>query len=201
MGRNSDAKERLLQVAFELIWGQSYGSVSVDQICQKAEVKKGSFYYYFPSKSDLAAAAYEQYWQSCQPRYDQIFSPQIPPLQRIEGYCRMLYEGQRTKQLETGQVLGCPFTSVGSELSTQDEKIRQKSEQMMERICRYLESALRDACQGGWIPEQDFKAGAESICSHIMGKLLQAKIKNDAEVLQELHPAVMALVGAREATV
>lgn len=43
MGRTSDAKERLLQVGFDLIWNQSYGAVSVDQICERADVNKGSF--------------------------------------------------------------------------------------------------------------------------------------------------------------
>ena len=57
MGRTSDAKEKLLRVAFDLIWEQSYGAVSVDDICERANVKKGSFYYFFPSKSDLAVAA------------------------------------------------------------------------------------------------------------------------------------------------
>ena len=56
MGRTSDAKEKLLHVAFDLIWQHSYGSVSVDDICERADVKKGSFYYFFPSKSDLAVA-------------------------------------------------------------------------------------------------------------------------------------------------
>ena len=43
MGRTSDAKVRLLEVAFDLIWDQSYGSVSVEHICQRADVNKGSF--------------------------------------------------------------------------------------------------------------------------------------------------------------
>ncbi len=79
MGRTSNAKERLLQVAFDLIWRQSYGSVSVDDICDRAKVKKGSFYYFFPSKSDLAVAAYEEHWQQSQPKYDRTFSPLVPP--------------------------------------------------------------------------------------------------------------------------
>jgi len=40
MGRTSNAKEKLLEVAFRLIWDNSYGSVSVDHICERAEVKK-----------------------------------------------------------------------------------------------------------------------------------------------------------------
>src|ERR1700749_4379812 len=110
MGRTSDAKERLLRVAFDLIWQQSYGSVSVDDICNRAKVKKGSFYHFFPSKSDLAVMAYEEPRQKSRPYYDRTFSPLVPPLERLENYCKHLYESQREKQQKSGRVLGCPFT-------------------------------------------------------------------------------------------
>src|ERR1700733_3630713 len=142
MGRTSNAKERLLQVAFDLIWEQSYGAVSVDDICVRAKVKKGSFYYFFPSKSDLAVAAYEEHWQQSRPNYDRIFSPLVPPLERIENYCLGIYEKQREKHEKTGCVLGCPFASLGAELSTQDEKIRAKSQEMFVRSCKYIENTL-----------------------------------------------------------
>src|SRR4029077_16370518 len=63
MPRKSDAKERLMNAAMDLIWEHSYGSTSVDAICEKAGAKKGSFYYFFESKSDLAVAALESDWQ------------------------------------------------------------------------------------------------------------------------------------------
>jgi TetR/AcrR family transcriptional repressor of nem operon len=196
MGRTSTSKERLLQVAFDLIWKQSYGAVSVDDICDRAKVKKGSFYYFFPSKSDLAVAAYEEHWQCSQPKYDQIFSPLVPPLERIVNYCRMVYEGQREKQLKTGRVLGCPFASVGCELSTQDEKIRRKSQEMFERFCKYIENTLRDAHKDGLIDQGDFSCKSRSIFSFVMGMVLQAKVKNDAEILRDLTPMVLQMVGA-----
>lgn len=34
MGRTSDAKERLRDAVIELIWAGSYGTTSVDQICE-----------------------------------------------------------------------------------------------------------------------------------------------------------------------
>jgi TetR/AcrR family transcriptional repressor of nem operon len=196
MGRTSDAKERLLQVAFELIWQQSYGSVSVDQMCQRAKVKKGSFYYFFPSKSDLAVAAYEEYWQQNRPNYDRIFSPLVPPLERLENYCAHVYERQREKHEKTGCVLGCPFASLGAELSTQDEKIRSKSVEMFAHICGFLEATLRDACQAGLIEKTDFDAKSRAIFCLIMGALLEAKVKNDPEVLRNLAPNVLQMIGA-----
>lgn len=42
MGRTSDAKEKLKEAA-ELIWAGSYGTTSVDDICERAGVRKGHF--------------------------------------------------------------------------------------------------------------------------------------------------------------
>lgn len=195
MGRTSDAKERLLAVAFDLIWRQSYGAVSVDDICERAEVKKGSFYYFFPSKSDLAVAAYEEHWQQRRPTLDRTFSPLVAPLERIENYCQVVYEGQKAKLKKAGRVLGCPFASLGCELSTQDEKIRNKSLEVFERGCKYIENALRDAHKEGLIEKCDFAKKARAISSFILGMLLQAKVKNDVEVLSDLGAAVMQIVG------
>ncbi len=46
----------------ELLWTGSYGSTTIDQICEKAGVKKGSFYYFFDSKCELAVEALEASW-------------------------------------------------------------------------------------------------------------------------------------------
>src|SRR5664279_5666294 len=145
MGRKSDAKEKLLQVAFDLIWDQSYGSVSVDHICERAGVNKGSFYHFFPSKSDLAVAAYEEHWREKQPELDRIFSPQIPPLERLQLWCRNILGRQQQKARKYGHVCGCPYASLGTELATQDERIRMKTQELIGRNIRYIESALTDA--------------------------------------------------------
>ncbi len=197
MGRPSDAREKLLQVAFDLIWNQSYGSVSVDHICERAHVNKGSFYHFFPSKSDLAVAAYEEHWREKQPELDRIFSPQIPPLERIELWCKHLRERQKQKTEKYGHVCGCPYASLGTEVATQDEKIRAKSEELMDRNLRYLESALRDAQREGLI-SIDPQAGARRIYSTAMGLLLYAKVHNNLQILEELQPAVVDMIGARQ---
>jgi len=44
---NFGTKDKLLQVAFDLLWDNSYGSVSVGDICERAGVNKGSFYHFF----------------------------------------------------------------------------------------------------------------------------------------------------------
>ena len=77
-------KERLTDAAMDLIWHNSYGTTSVDAICERAGAKKGSFYYFFKSKSELAAAALEADWNKKKAEMDSIFSPTVPPLERLD---------------------------------------------------------------------------------------------------------------------
>src|SRR3954471_19130247 len=95
MGRTSDANERLMDAALDLIWEESYGAVTIDDICKRADVKKGSFYYFFSSKSELAVAALERMWsEKSKPRMDAIFSASVEPLARVTSYLNHLYETQ-----------------------------------------------------------------------------------------------------------
>jgi TetR/AcrR family transcriptional repressor of nem operon len=185
-------------VAFDLIWNQSYGSVSVDHICGRARVNKGSFYHFFPSKSNLAVEAYEENWRERQPELDQIFSPQIPPLERLERWCKNISDRQRQKAEKYGHVCGCPYTSLGTELATQDEKIRAKAQELMDRYIRYVESALMDAKRQGLAAVTNPATEARRVYSTILGMLLQAKIRNDLRVLQDLAPAIRDMIGVRK---
>src|SRR5712675_2869845 len=105
MGRVSDAKERLMDAVGELIWTGSYGSTTIDQICDKAGVKKGSFYYFFDSKSELAAEAFEENWTHKRVELDSIFSPTVPPLERLRKFFDFGYQFQREIKVKHGRVL------------------------------------------------------------------------------------------------
>jgi AcrR family transcriptional regulator len=61
--RTDSARGRLIESAIGLIHAGSYGAVSVNDLCAAAEVKKGSFYHFFPTKRDLALAAIDAYWE------------------------------------------------------------------------------------------------------------------------------------------
>ena len=199
MGRTSDAKEKLLAVAFDLIWNSSYGTVSVDDICERARVNKGSFYHFFPSKADLAVAAYEEFWQQIRPELDRIFSVQVPPLERLHLWCQMIYRHQKQMAEKCGRVLGCPFCSLGSEVGSQEEKIRLKTEQSFERTSKYLETAIADARRDGLADVANPKLAAQNVSACVMGFMTQAKIKNDVQVLLEMEPMILQMIGAKEA--
>src|SRR5262245_41498113 len=160
MGRVSDAKERLMTAVGELIWTGSYGTTTIDQICEKAGVKKGSFYYFFDSKADLAAAAIDTDWEKRRAELDSLFSPTVPPLERLRRYCEYGYRLQSEIMAKFGYVLGCPLFSLGAEVSTQENRLQKKIKEILNQKRKYLESAIRDAQAEGLIEAPDPAAKA-----------------------------------------
>src|ERR1700722_8365347 len=197
MKKPCETKEKWLQVGFDLMWDSSYGSVSVDDICKRAGINKGSFYPFFPSRADLAVAAYDEHWKEKRPLMDSIFSPQVPPLERLQRCCQEILRGQREKAEKYGHVCGCPYASVGCEVATLDEKIRAKSEELLNCSKRYIENAIADAIREGSVTVKDSAVATQRVNSVILGLMVEAKVKNDLKVLEGMEPAIMGILGAK----
>ena len=198
MGRVSNNRQKLMDAVLELIWTGSYGSTTIDNICEKAGVRKGSFYYYFESKADLAVEAMDEKWKSVRAESDSQFSPNIPPLERLQNYCDFGYRVQCEMKAKYGRVLGCPLFCLGSEIGTQEDALRKKIEDILAQKRKYLESAIRDAHAAGLVDVPDPAAKARMIQVYYEGLLTQARIQNDVEVLRDSAPGVFAMLGIRE---
>jgi TetR/AcrR family transcriptional repressor of nem operon len=196
----TDTKQKLIDTALELIWRSSYGSVSVDDICKKAEVKKGSFYHFFPSKVDLALAAMEETTRASKTTLDAVFSAGNDPVERFEHYADFLLNFQEDAAARYGHVCGCPCTSLGSEMAGQEESIRAKFEEITRLKERYFESALRDMVAEGLVPSTlDPKSKAKELYAYILGQLTVARITNDlAPVKRDLKQGLLQLLGVQK---
>src|SRR5215467_3624561 len=197
MPRISDMKERLMEGAMDLMWENSYGTTSVDAICERAGAKKGSFYYFFKSKSELAAAALESDWRKKRAEMDSIFSPTVPPLERFDRYFDFVYERLAEVQKKCGSILGCPFVSVGSEVSTQDQIVREAIDRIMDRKLQFFVSAVRDAAAQGLIVARDPEAKARALFACYQGTVAQARIQNDIELLREFKTVARDVLGVK----
>ncbi len=197
MGRPSDAKQRLIEAVTELIWHGSYGTTTIDQICDKAAVKKGSFYYFFESKCDLAAAALELGWSERKPMMDALFSPTVSPLDRLRNFCDAEYKEQKELKEKCGCVLGCPLFTLGAEVCNSEHRLHKLVKDILEEFNRYFESAIRDAHAQGLVDAPDASAKARMLFAYSEGLLTQARILNDVEVLKEMPDGMFGMLGAR----
>lgn len=198
MGRASDARQRLMDAVKELIWTGSYGSTTIDQICDKAGVKKGSFYYFFESKVELAIVGLEEDWKRHRPELDAIFSPTVPPLERLQKYCDYGFRFQQDLCEKYGYVLGCPLFSVGAEVCTQeDHRLQQKIQEILEYKRKYLETAIRDAHAAGLVNAPDPMTKSRILFAYYQGLQTQARIHNKLEVLKDAITGTYDLLGVK----
>ena len=197
MGRVSDNRNKLMDAVLELIWTGSYGSTTIDHICDKAGVRKGSFYYYFDSKADLALAAIDAQWQIVRAECDALFSPTVAPLQRLKDYFEFGYRFQSQMREKYGHVLGCPLFALGAEVCTQEQALQKKIQEILGYKLKYLETAIRDAHAEGLIEAPDPLTKARMIHAYYEGLLTQARIQNDVEVLREASEGAFAILGIK----
>jgi len=190
-------KERLMEAAMDLMWLNGYGAASVDAICEQAGAKKGSFYYFFKSKSDLAAAALEADWNKKRSQMDSIFSPTVPPLERFDRYFDFVYQNLTKVRERCGAILGCPYVSLGSEVSTQDQVVREAIDRIMDRKLQFFVSAVRDAASQGLIETADPVAKAQALFSSYQGTIAQARIQNDMDLIRDFKHVAREVLGVK----
>jgi len=190
-----DTRQRLLDSAQALIYASSYREVGVQQICNHAGVKKGSFYHFFPSKRDLALAVLDQTHALMQDTLiDKAFARDLPPLARIDRFFVSLYDFHKQVKKNTGYVLGCPFGNIGCEMSTQDEVLRGKVDSILSAAERPFAAALKEAIARGDLPAMDTAAAASALFAYTEGIMLYAKTRNDPGLIRDLGKRALQLL-------
>jgi TetR/AcrR family transcriptional regulator, transcriptional repressor for nem operon len=82
-----ESKRKLMDAAFDVIRSRGYSATRVEDICEAAGVTKGSFFYHFRSKEDLALEA-AAYWSAVTAELFREASYHTPPdpLDRLLAY-------------------------------------------------------------------------------------------------------------------
>jgi TetR/AcrR family transcriptional repressor of nem operon len=187
-----DTRRRVMEVARALFWKGGYASVSVDDICDAAGVRKGSFYHFFSSKADLLVAAMEEDKAAFFEEVKAACSPDLPPRAWLDTFVGMVVESQRQLLATYGRVVGACYATIGSEMGPQDAVICEKSNEMMWRVASLLEPMLKNAQRDGLLDAgDDTKMVARQMCSASLGVLVQARMLNDITIIEQDLPMVM----------
>src|SRR5215469_3056727 len=196
MGRPSDAKQRLIKAAKNLVFRQSYEGVSVDELCAVAGVNKSSFYHFFSSKQELLLAAIDSQWQW----FEQVvlaptFVNHAPPQERLLRFFEQALEFEQAQKQLSGHMRGCPAGNLTLEMSSQDERIRARLEQFFQDWLTYFEQMLCEAKEQGIVPATlDTALTAQALLAYFEGVMLLAKGNNNPSLLATLRMGALALM-------
>lgn len=202
MGRTSTAKEKLISSAIELIGTRGYNAVGVQELCDHSGVKKGSFYHFFPSKRDLTLEALDAMWNMFKNEtLDPVFNSDISPVDKFNAIAVKSYEHQSSTKDCIGCVTGCGIGNLALELSTQDEIIRQKIEQIFEQWAQYFEDVIVDAINDGDLSvDTDPRSTSQAILAYVEGVSLMGKTFNDPNMISRLSEGMAQICISKKKT-
>lgn len=180
MPRTSDARARIVFAAARLFLERSYQAVGVDELCRAADVRKGSFYHYFSSKSDLAKAIVDLHADAFRRRLSS--SPSSTPAQKLHAIPVAIGAIQTALEAQFGRAVGCPFGNLAAELSTTDDDVRTHLAATLAAMEQYLAAACHEAADAGVLrPGTNPDQLAHALLAQYQGIILLAKL-NDSGV-------------------
>ena len=78
------ARERILDTAAQLFQERGYSEVGINEIIDKAETAKATFYQHFPSKQSLCAEWLEEVHQRSESRRQAIMAGEGSAIEKVE---------------------------------------------------------------------------------------------------------------------
>lgn len=194
MGRSSDARNRLIDSATERFYQRGYNSVGVNEICRAAGVKKGSFYYFFPSKRVLLLEVIEGHARRYRELMDRALGEDVSPPERVHRLFQLIYQHHRSVMAATGRMNGCPVGNLALELSAHDGEVREKLDAIFGEWSARLEPVVRQARAANNAENGAPERTAAAIVAYLEGIAVLATTRNDPELFGLLARRVHRLL-------
>src|SRR5260370_31714781 len=81
--KKEETKERIVQAAFALFRKRGVAATTVEEICERADVAKGTFFNYFPRKEAVFGYLSEQWVAETEEKIAAIFGRGVPAWERV----------------------------------------------------------------------------------------------------------------------
>jgi len=178
--RRAPARQKLLDAAMTVIREKGYVATTVDELCARAGVAKGSFFHHFPDKEALAVAA-ANYWSEMTGALfaSAPYHAHKDPLDRVLGYIdfrRALLQGEVPD-------FTCVVGTMVQEVYGTNPAIRDACDASISGHAQTVEADIAEAMK-----ERGIRMGwtAKSLALHtqavLQGAFILAKAKGGADI-------------------
>jgi len=178
--KGADTRLRIIQAAAELFHKQGVGATSPDQIIEASGTGKGQFYHYFKSKEGLVH-------EVLQSHLDAIRTGAAPLKYEIESWqdLEQWFLAQVALQRRFGMTRGCPFGTIGNEVTENDELIRQDLSLIFEVVKNKLAAFfIKEKAKGRLSKDANEDQMADFCIATIQGAMLMGKIKRNSQPVE-----------------
>ncbi len=137
MKKGERTKKKLLDIAYELFLSKGYEETSVEDIMKKAQIAKGTYYYYFDSKEQMLEEVIDMMIEHEAEAAERIAASPLPVLQKIVGIISSFRPTQEEEPI--GEIIN------RSENLLMHKKIMEKLiSKMMPVLCGIVEDGIND---------------------------------------------------------
>jgi TetR/AcrR family transcriptional repressor of nem operon len=191
MCNTQTTRERLLNEMTRLVQKKGFGSTSVNEVIQAVGIKKGTFYYHFPSKDELGLAVLERDRADFLAFLDMSLTGSTP-IEALDRFFRSAFEKHR----DTGFVGGCLWGNTALEMSDTSPIHTALVEKLFDEWIRRIESVIRSGQKAGQIRmDQTAYELARLVVASIEGGIMMSRLtKQDAPFLSCLESLRVLLV-------
>jgi TetR/AcrR family transcriptional repressor of nem operon len=170
-------KAKILQAAQQLMLCQGYNASSIDDLCAKANVKKGSFFHYFKTKEQLAQETLRDFLETSEKNSQSAAYRRLTdPLDRVLGYIDFI----ASLTLNPKAPKNCLLGIIGGELSETMPALREQCQEYFAAQIEAMKLDLDLAKKQLKIKTQlDTRSLAESFISTFQGSLILRRVNQD----------------------
>ena len=174
MKKGEESRQRLIECAAELFWKNGYSATGINEILKQTGLPKGSFYFYFKSKDDLASAVTEY--------YQKILLEQFQSSSQGNDWESFIEEIFDYLSVRTsGQTFaGCPYAVMGMETALSKPAV---ASVFMEKLKKFEQIFQKVLLYSG-LPQDHAAILSRRMLSIYQGYLLLGRINGDLSYLK-----------------
>jgi TetR/AcrR family transcriptional regulator, transcriptional repressor for nem operon len=180
----------MIEAAIDLFHVQGVNATSVDQILAASDTGKGQFTHYFKNKEGLVQAAIQF--------LDEVIRGELAPTgyhvrswRDFDNWFQSYIDFQKSTRYQRS----CPLTTIGNDLSEEQEQPRRDIRAFLQwsrgQLARFF--AERRAA-GELVPAADPDQLADLCISVMQGGMLLTKVKRDSDMFENAAAQVRAYV-------
>jgi TetR/AcrR family transcriptional repressor of nem operon len=177
--RGAETRLRIIHTAADLFHKQGARSTSPNEIIDASRTGKGQFYYYFKSKEGLIHEVLQAYLEEV--KTGARVNYKINSWRDLEKWFLAQVEMQKNYDMTRG----CPFGTLGNEVTENDELVRQDVSLIFEVVKNKLAAFfLREKAKGRLVKKANEEEMADFCIAAIQGGMLMGKIKRDSRPVE-----------------
>lgn len=181
----TDSRQRILDAATELFLGGSYHVVGIAEICDRADVNRGTFYHFFPSKIALLLEVLERYVGAVVAEYDSISSSSETPQQKMHRIFMIPRRWNEDWKAEHGIASGCLIGNVCLELASREPAVREKTDWAFKTLSKGLEPIVAELLANPNCTPAELSVSAQTVMGLMQGAQVIAKSRNDPALFDD----------------